>query len=106
MTKLCSTPAGAVLVAIDMSENRQEVLIERPEGGRRRRMTVMATKEDYDAFAERLIMLSSAGWLPHYPYLLLGLCAWKGWSLTPSSNLAGNPFSMSHKVMDRAVGRH
>jgi hypothetical protein len=35
MTKLCSTPAGAVLVAIDMAKNRQGVLIERPEGGRR-----------------------------------------------------------------------
>ncbi len=54
MTKLCSTPAGAVLVAIDMSKSRQEVLLERPEGGRRRRMTVMATKEDYDGFAEQL----------------------------------------------------
>ena len=54
MTKLPPTPAGAVLVAIDMSKNRQEVLIERPEGGRRRRMTVMATKEDYDGFAEQL----------------------------------------------------
>ncbi|PTQ65018.1 transposase [Sphingomonas sp. PP-CE-3G-477] len=54
MTKLTSTPAGAVLVAIDMSKNRQEVLIERPEGGRRRRMTVMATKKDYDDFAEQL----------------------------------------------------
>lgn len=54
ITKLCATPAGAVLVAIDMSKNRQEVLIERPEGGRRRRMTVMATKENYDAFAEQL----------------------------------------------------
>lgn len=32
MTKLTSTPAGAVLVAIDMSKSRQEVLIERPEG--------------------------------------------------------------------------
>jgi hypothetical protein len=49
MTKLTSTPAGAVLVAIDMSKNRQEVLIKRPEGGRRRRMTVMATRQDYDA---------------------------------------------------------
>ncbi len=29
MTKLISTPAGAVLVAIDMSKNRQEILIER-----------------------------------------------------------------------------
>lgn len=36
MTKLTSTPAGAVLVAIHMSKYRQEVLIERPEGGRRR----------------------------------------------------------------------
>jgi transposase len=51
------TPAGAVLVAIDMSKNRQEVLIERPEGGRRRRMTVMATKEDYDGFAEQLVAI-------------------------------------------------
>jgi len=29
MTKLTPTPAGAVLVPIDMSKNRQEVLIER-----------------------------------------------------------------------------
>jgi transposase len=49
-----STPAGAVLVAIDMSKHRQEVLIERPEGGRRRRLTVMATKADYDGLAEQL----------------------------------------------------
>ena len=54
MTKLSSTPASAVLVAIDMAKNRQEVLIERPEGGRRRRMTVLATKADYDGFAEQL----------------------------------------------------
>tara|TARA_E500000305_G_C3984041_1_gene218385 strand:- start:713 stop:1144 length:432 start_codon:yes stop_codon:yes gene_type:complete len=42
MTKLSSIPAGSVLVAIDMAKNRKEVLIERPEGGRRRRMTVLA----------------------------------------------------------------
>lgn len=54
MTKRCSTPAHAVLVAIDMSKHRQEVLIERPEGGRRRRMTVMATKADYDRLATEL----------------------------------------------------
>ncbi len=54
MTKFSSTPAGAVLVAIDMARNRQEVLIERPEGGRRRRMTVLATKADYDGLAEQL----------------------------------------------------
>ena len=54
MTKLSSTPAGAVLVAIDMAKNRQEVLIERPEGGRLRRMTVLAAKADYDGLAEQL----------------------------------------------------
>lgn len=54
MTKLSSTPADAVLVAIDMAKNRQEILIERPEGGRRRRMTVLATKADYDGLAEQL----------------------------------------------------
>ena len=54
MTKHFSTPAGAVLVAIDVSKHRQEVLIERPEGGRRRRLTVMATKQDYDHLAEQL----------------------------------------------------
>ena len=36
MTKFHSTPPDAVLVAIDMSKHRQEVLLERPEGGRRR----------------------------------------------------------------------
>ena len=43
MTKRSSNPTDAVLVAIDMSKHRQEVLIERPEGGRRRRMTVMVS---------------------------------------------------------------
>lgn len=55
MTKLGSTRADAVLVAIDMSKDRQEVLIERPEGGRRWRMTVMATKNDYDHLASDLV---------------------------------------------------
>lgn len=54
MTKLHSTSRDAVLVAIDMSKHRQEVLLERPEGGRRRRMTVMATKADYDRLADDL----------------------------------------------------
>jgi len=54
MTKRNSTPPDAVLVAIDMSKHRQEVLLERPEGGRRRRMTIMATKADYDRLAEDL----------------------------------------------------
>jgi hypothetical protein len=54
MTKRLFTPTESVLVAIDMSKHRQEVLIERPEGGRRRRLTVMATKPDYDRLAEDL----------------------------------------------------
>jgi transposase len=37
-----------------MSKHRQEVLLERPEGGRRRRMTVMATKTDYDRLTDEL----------------------------------------------------
>jgi len=57
MTRMHSTPAGAVLVAIDMSKHQQEVLIERPEGGRRRRLTVMATKADYDGLAEQLVAI-------------------------------------------------
>ena len=43
-TKRNLTPPDAVPVAIDMSKHRQGVLIERPEGGRRWRMAVMATK--------------------------------------------------------------
>ena len=54
MTKRLSTQSDAVLVAIDMSKHRQEVLIERPEGGRRRRMSVLATKRDYDRLVEEL----------------------------------------------------
>lgn len=54
MTRYLSTPTNAVLVAIDMSKHRQEVLIERPEGGRRRRMTVIATKDGYDRLVEEL----------------------------------------------------
>jgi hypothetical protein len=46
MTKYLSTPTNAVLVALDMAKRRQEVVIERPEGGCHRRMSVMATKDD------------------------------------------------------------
>lgn len=54
MTKRLCTATDAVLVAIDMSKHRQEVLIERPEGGRCRRMTVLAMKPDYDRLVEDL----------------------------------------------------
>lgn len=54
MTKRNPTATDAVLVAIDMSKYRQEVLLERPEGGRRRRMNVIASKADYDRLADDL----------------------------------------------------
>lgn len=54
MTMRNLTPLDAVLVAIDMSKHRQKVLIERQEGGLRRRMTVMATKTDYGHLASDL----------------------------------------------------
>ncbi|SEN03433.1 Transposase [Sphingomonas gellani] len=54
MIKLPFTPAGAVLVAIDVSKNRQDVLIERPEGGRHGRMTVISIRQGYGGFAEQL----------------------------------------------------
>ena len=57
MAKRLSTPNGSVLVAIDMSKHRQEILIERPEGGRRRRMTVMAAKPDYDRLVDDLVAI-------------------------------------------------
>ena len=49
-----ATVAEPVLVAIDIAKHRHEVLIERPEGGRRRRMTVLATKADYDRLVTQL----------------------------------------------------
>lgn len=58
MAKYLSTPTNAVLVAIDMSKHRHEVLIERPEGGRRRRMTVMATRDEYDRLIEELASMA------------------------------------------------
>ncbi|UXS03185.1 hypothetical protein [Agrobacterium tumefaciens] len=45
-----------------MSKHPQEVLIEWPEGGRRRRMTVMATKGDYTVWSRN--SLPYAGTLP------------------------------------------
>ena len=66
-----------MLVAIGMSKHRQEVLTERPEGGRRRRMTVMATKVDYDRLAteledvaRRVIVGFEATGLPSSPCLM------------------------------------
>jgi transposase len=54
MTISMSTPHGAVLVAIDIAKNRNEVLIEEPGKTRRRRMTVLNAKADHDRFVDVL----------------------------------------------------
>ena len=54
MTISMSTPNGAVLVAIDIAKNRNEVLIEEPGKTRRRRMTVLNAKADHDRFVDVL----------------------------------------------------
>ncbi|MFC1459435.1 transposase, partial [Microvirga arabica] len=48
MTELNPTPAPATLVAIDIAKHRHEVLIEAPGQARRRRLTILSTKADYD----------------------------------------------------------
>jgi hypothetical protein len=48
MTELNPTPAPSTLVAIDVAKHRHEVLIEAPGQARRRRLTILSTKADYD----------------------------------------------------------
>lgn len=54
MTISTSMPNGAVLVAIDIAKNRNEVLIEEPGKTRRRRMTVLNARADHDRFVDVL----------------------------------------------------
>ena len=54
MTELNPTPAPATLVAIDIAKHRHEVLIEAPGHQRRRRLTILSTKADYDRLVETL----------------------------------------------------
>ena len=54
MTILDSTPAAAVLVAIDVAKMRNEVLIEAPGHKRRRRLLVLNTRAEYDHLIEVL----------------------------------------------------
>jgi transposase len=54
MTELNPTPAPATLVAIDIAKHRHEVLIEAPGQARRRRLTILSTKTDYDRLVEAL----------------------------------------------------
>ena len=54
MTILNSTPAAAVLVAIDVAKMRNEVLIEAPGHKRRRRLLVLNTRAEHDHLIEVL----------------------------------------------------
>lgn len=54
MTTSDSTPAAAVLVAIDIAKVRNEVLIEAPGHKRRRRLLVLNTRVEHDHLIEVL----------------------------------------------------
>ena len=54
MTKHQPTPSETALVAIDIAKDRNEVLIEVPGRGRRRRLTVLNTRADHDRLLEML----------------------------------------------------
>lgn len=54
MTKREITPANAILVAIDFAKYRNEVLIEVPGSGRRKRLTLLNTRTDQDRMIEVL----------------------------------------------------
>lgn len=55
MTAANCTPCGSVLVAIDISKNRHEVLIEIPGKKRRRRLTVLNTLEEFKRLVSVLL---------------------------------------------------
>ena len=48
MTTRQPMPDGAVLVAIDVAKHRNEILIEAPASSRRRRLSVLNTREEHD----------------------------------------------------------
>src|SRR4051812_12688329 len=54
MTKPQLTPTQGILVAIDIGKTRNEVLIEIPGHARRRRLTVLNTRADYDRLIDLL----------------------------------------------------
>ncbi len=54
MTNLQTTPAGAALVAVDVAKLRNEVLIEVPEAGRRRRLSVPNSRVEHDRLVAAL----------------------------------------------------
>jgi transposase len=54
MTLRDPTPPDAILVAIDVSKQRNDVLIEIPGKGRRRRMVVVNARAEHDRFVDML----------------------------------------------------
>ena len=54
MTERHPTPDPTTLVSIDIAKHRHEVLIEAPGHQRRRRLTVLRSKADYDRLVETL----------------------------------------------------
>ena len=59
MTELNPTPAPATLVAIDIAKHRHEVLIEAPGHQRRRRLTILSNKAEYDRLVATLMAHAS-----------------------------------------------
>ena len=54
MTKHQLTPPQGILVAIDIAKTRNEILIESPGHARRRRLTVLNTRAEYDRLIDLL----------------------------------------------------
>ena len=54
MTKFQLTPNDGVLVSIDVAKSRNEVLIDTPSTGRRRRLTILNERPDHDRLVELL----------------------------------------------------
>jgi transposase len=54
MTDLKHTPANSILVAIDVSHHRNDVLIETPGISRPHRLVVLNTRVEHDRFIDRL----------------------------------------------------
>jgi hypothetical protein len=59
-TKSQPTPPATILVAIDVAKLRNEVLVELPDGRRRRRMTVTNTRAEHDRLVGPSCTLCSA----------------------------------------------
>jgi hypothetical protein len=87
------TPEGSVLVAIDISKLRNDVLIEIPGKTRRLRLTVLNSRTEHDRFLERLtrfdrpviIGFEATGKLPP----ATGLPAYRGWFHVQAYLVAG-----------------